>query len=341
MNTNVAQLNTSLEVAAPDMQAPHATHTANMLMNPQIMQSLDTFAAMMAGGVATVPSHLRKNKADCMAIVMQAAQWGMNPYAVAQKTHLTQGGQLGYEAQLVNAVITANGPFVGRPDYEFIGDWEKILGKVAERQSDKGGKYYVADWNKTDETGLGVIISATLKGEDEPRKITLMLSQCYPRFSTQWATDPQQQISYAGLKKFARRFCPDVILGVYTIDEIEAERVPHEREINPNKVQGGSSQPSSLKNRVSSGNAQTTAGPTTSKNSVPVNEGQPMPSFDQPPPVDQLLKELQVCATKEDLDQWKAAATQWPEGSAERTSLIQSYKDHCSNLSHAAQNQEQ
>ncbi|SPX63869.1 Uncharacterised protein [Leclercia adecarboxylata] len=37
-----------------------------------------------------------------MAIIMQAMQWGMNPYAVAQKTHLVNG-VLGYEAQLVNA----------------------------------------------------------------------------------------------------------------------------------------------------------------------------------------------------------------------------------------------
>ena len=116
MNDNPMQSYQQHAVAEhqPDMQAPYATHTANMLMNPQIMQALDSFANMMAGGVATVPQHLRKNKADCMAVVMQAAQWGMNPFAVAQKTHLTQGGQLGYEAQLVNAVITSNGPFDGR-----------------------------------------------------------------------------------------------------------------------------------------------------------------------------------------------------------------------------------
>lgn len=40
---------------------------------------------------------------------MQAVQWGMNPFAVAQKTHFVSG-KIGYEAQLVNAVITALAP---------------------------------------------------------------------------------------------------------------------------------------------------------------------------------------------------------------------------------------
>ncbi|EAP2971000.1 hypothetical protein D9U37_20365 [Salmonella enterica] len=38
-----------------------------------------------------LPAHLAGKPADCMAIVMQAMQWGMNPYAVAQKTHLVTG----------------------------------------------------------------------------------------------------------------------------------------------------------------------------------------------------------------------------------------------------------
>ena len=41
----------------------------------------------------------------CMAVTLQALQWNMSPFAVAQKTHLVNG-TLGYEAQLVNAVFT-------------------------------------------------------------------------------------------------------------------------------------------------------------------------------------------------------------------------------------------
>jgi hypothetical protein len=189
---------------------PAAPHTAvALMMDPAKLQNLMSFAEMMAKSAITVPQHLRGKPADCMAIAMQAAQWRMNPFAVAQKTHVTPGGVLGYEAQLVNAVIVNSGALDGRPENHFLGDWDKILGRVAA-------------WKREDEVGLGVDVVATLRGEREPRRVRVMLSQAYPRFSTQWATDPQQQITYLALRKFARRYVPDAILGVYTADELDA-----------------------------------------------------------------------------------------------------------------------
>ena len=53
------------------------------------------------------------------------------------------------------------------------------------------------------------------------------MSQCYPRFSTQWATDPKQQICYVAIRKWARRHKPGVILGVHTPEEL-AETLPRD-----------------------------------------------------------------------------------------------------------------
>jgi hypothetical protein len=214
------------------MPATLATIGCNALvLDQQYMNSVLTFADMMAGSDVTIPKHLQKKKGDCAAVVMQALRWGMDPYVVASKTHISQSGQLGYEAQLVSAVATATGAIKGQPDYEFFGDWSKIMGKVKEMESDKpdghGGtkksKWYAPGWNKVDEIGLGVRIIATLAGEQQPRTMDVLLTQCYPRFSTQWATDPQQQICYAGIRKFVRRHSPGALLGVYTIDELEGE----------------------------------------------------------------------------------------------------------------------
>lgn len=54
------------------------------------------------------------------------------------------------------------------------------------------------------------------------------------RNSPLWVSKPDQQIAYLGVKYWARLYCPHVILGVYTPDEIEQ---PTEREINPSPVQ--------------------------------------------------------------------------------------------------------
>ncbi|USW94217.1 recombinase RecT [Pseudomonas proteolytica] len=206
---------TQLSAISTDFASPTA-----LILNRESMQSMTDLAAMMAGGKTAVPQHFRGNQADCMAIVMQSMQWGISPFAVAQKTHVTQGGALGYEAQLINAVVISRAPIQGRPEYEYLGDWDRILGRVNENKSDKGGKYYTAAWKKEDEQGLGIIVRLTMIGETVPREVKVMMTQAYPRFSTQWATDPKQQIAYLAIRKWARLHAPDVILGVYTNDEM-------------------------------------------------------------------------------------------------------------------------
>jgi hypothetical protein len=191
------------------------------------MHQMMAVAEVMARGVATVPRHLQKNQGDCLAVVMQATQWGMNPFAVAQKTHVVNG-TLGYEAQLVNAVVNTMAPTKDRINYEWFGTWEKVMGKFEERESkkkideDTGKplKYRVPAWNIKDEEGLGVKVWATMKGEDKPRELTLLLVQCRVRNSPLWADDPRQQIAYLAVKRWTRLHCPDVLLGVYTPDEL-------------------------------------------------------------------------------------------------------------------------
>ncbi|MFB2796967.1 RecT family recombinase [Aeromonas veronii] len=201
----------------------------SLMMNVDFMASIDKMAAMMASGKATVPQHLRGNQADCFAICLQAVQWGMNPFPVAQKTHLVNG-TLGYEAQLVNAVVVNSGVIKGRFDYEFFGPWERVIGKFKEVQSKdpdkKGAVYRVPDWSFADEKGCGVKVIAAL-ANGQVREVELLLQQARTRNSTLWADDPKQQLAYLGVKRWARLYTPDVILGVYSVDELE------EREINP------------------------------------------------------------------------------------------------------------
>nr|EKU4734197.1 recombinase RecT [Kluyvera ascorbata] len=195
-------------------QAPNTISASNAVFNVQALGQLTAFADLMAQSAVTVPKHLAGKPADCMAIVMQAMQWGMNPYAVAQKTHLVNG-VLGYEAQLVNAVISSSSAIQGRFHYEYGGDWEKIAGQ-------KDGR---------DELGLFIRVGAVLRGEAE---ITwgepIYLADITTRNSPLWKTAPKQQIAYLAVKYWARLYCPEVILGVYSPDEVEPRT---EKEINP------------------------------------------------------------------------------------------------------------
>lgn len=206
------------------------TSTTDLMLNESAMNNMYRMAQTMADGRATVPSHLQGNVADCMAVVMQAALWRMNPFAVAQKTHVVSG-TLGYEAQLVNAVVKCSGSVQGAFHYEFFGDWGKVIGNFKTNTNANGKSYQSPNWTPADEKGLGVRIFNTLAGETEPRPLELLLSQAQVRNSTLWASDPKQQLAYLGVKRWARLYCPEAILGVYSADELEPEF--SERDITP------------------------------------------------------------------------------------------------------------
>ncbi|WPO53958.1 RecT family recombinase [Klebsiella aerogenes] len=224
MSNDIANINAPVDTAIAG--------TAATIFSPEGLNQLMKFAEVMAQSRVTVPAHLAGKPADCMAVAMQAAQWGMNPFAVAQKTHVVSG-TLGYEAQLVNAVITTMSPTKDRINYEWFGPWENVIGKFVEKTSQKGNTYIAPAWTLKDEAGCGVRVWATMKGEEHPRVLELMLSQAQVRNSTLWASDPKQQLAYLATKRWSRLHCPDVIMGVYTPDELQ-EAVPRvERDITP------------------------------------------------------------------------------------------------------------
>jgi len=216
------------------------------MSSPERLTALMSFADKMAECRVTIPAHLAGKPGDCMAIAMQADRWGMNPFAVAQKTHLING-TLGYEAQLVNAVITSMAPTTGRLNFEWFGHWERIVGKFKTLTGKSGKPYQAPAWSQADEAGCGVRVWATLRGETEPRVLELLLQQATVRNSTLWASDPKQQLAYLATKRWARLYTPDVILGVYTPDELE-QRAPID--VTPVRVDESASAADRLKSRI-------------------------------------------------------------------------------------------
>lgn len=151
------------------------------------------FAKMMAVANSGVRKHLRGNVGACLAIITQAVEWGMSPFAVANKSYFVND-QIAFESQLVQAVILKRAPIRGRIKFEFTGT---------------GDKRKCRAW-------------ARLK--DDPDEIVEYespeIGQIHPKNSPLWKSDPDQQHCYYAGRALCRRHFPDILLGVYGEDEM-------------------------------------------------------------------------------------------------------------------------
>lgn len=215
--------------------ADQAYSPSQIALDDTLFNQCHRLAQIMASGACTVPKHLQGNVGDCFAIVGQALRWGFDPYAVAQKTHLVNG-TLGYEAQLIIAVINGKAPIVGRLKFDYFGDWSKVKGKD----------------DKSDD--VGVVVSATMQGDDEPTTLSLSMAQVGTvRNSPLWTADPRQQLAYLAAKRWARLHCPDVVLGLYSPDEIEPREKP--KDVTPPRTKHAGT--TSIKDRIAAKKAPT------------------------------------------------------------------------------------
>jgi hypothetical protein len=162
------------------------------------------FAKLMAISNTGVREHLRGNPGACLAICVQALEWGMSSYAVASKSY-SVNNQIAFEAQLIEAVILRRAPIKGRPKTEYSGEGDNRTLRV---------------W-------------AELR--DEPGEIVEYISPKFgkinPKNSPLWKNDPDQQLHYFSVRAWCRRHFPDVLLGVYEREEIE-----HSPRIGPDRA---------------------------------------------------------------------------------------------------------
>lgn len=161
---------------------------------PQSLGDVVRFAEVMCRADIALPQHLRGNAGACMAVAMQALEWQMSPFAVASKSY-SVSGRIAYEAQLIAAVVNTRSGIKGRLKYSFEGDGPNLICRV-----------------------MGVLDGEECVYTSPP------VGSITPKNSPLWKTDPQQQLGYFSARSWARRHCPEVILGVYDREEVDQFR---------------------------------------------------------------------------------------------------------------------
>lgn len=161
--------------------------------------------------------HADTIRANCLLIVNQAANWDQDPFAVAQKTYVIDG-KLGYEGQLIAAVINTRSDIKGRLKHRFnskqgdelavvvygsTGDIPADAAPLLVKLADEGDRSAMSDLE-----AMGVLA------------VRLDVKQAKTKNDI-WNKDPEQKLIYSGVIRWARRFRPEVIQGVSSREELE------------------------------------------------------------------------------------------------------------------------
>jgi len=182
-----------------------------LLAPADLGQALE-LAQSMAKGQQAVPAHLRGHPGACLAIIEYANNWEMAPYAVANQSYVVSD-RLCFMGQLVHSVIKK------RADLRFpkLGLEAEYSGKVEDgtRKVRVFAECYI-DEERT--------VTRVLECESP------MLKDIRPKNSPLWQTDPDQQLFYRTSQRWQRRHKPEILLGIYTKDEIE-DMTPEERAV--------------------------------------------------------------------------------------------------------------
>lgn len=162
------------------------------------------FAKCMAISSVAVPPHCRNNAGVCLAITIQSIEWGMSPFAVANKSFVVND-RIGYESQLVHAVIEQRAPIMGRLRHSFAGEGDSRTCTVRATGTD----------------GEEMVYTSPPFGRIQPKNSPL------------WKTKPDLQLYYNTSRDWARVWFPDVLLGVYAEDEIREAVAIHKSTATP------------------------------------------------------------------------------------------------------------
>lgn len=161
---------------------------------PQNMQDAMRMAEMMAK-TGFLARELQ-TPGGALFVMEQAMRWNMSPFSVAMEVSFISGKPM-FSGKIVAAAVQSSGVLAGRLRYDYAG-----AGDTRE-----------------------ITVTGTIRGEDAPRSVTVKLNDAKTN-NQHWKGQPDQMLAYHGARVWARRHAPEVMLGVYSPEEMEEAPQP-------------------------------------------------------------------------------------------------------------------
>lgn len=146
-----------------------------------------------------VPEHFRRKPENCFIAFQMATQLEMDPYAALQQLYVVHG-KPGMQAQMAIALVNKRGPFAGPLQFKMVGQ------------------------PGTDDYGAKAYATHAVTGEVCEMTVTMRHAQSegwIDKKGSKWLSIPDLMLRYRAASWFARLYCPEVLMGLQTAEELE------------------------------------------------------------------------------------------------------------------------
>ena len=205
------------EIDLANELARSAPHEIQKAADPsELIFDVEKFAQMMefakvVSQMSVLPKHLTYEKvegvwkelsaeqktANCFRVLNQAMRWGVDVFAIIDCTYVVND-RLGYEGKVVAAIVNTKASLIAPLTYDYSGSGRERT----------------------------VTVIGHIEGEQEPRTVDLVYSKAVTKDGNgndnlQWSRDPDQKLAYSAVVKWARRHTPEVLMGIFTDDDLD------------------------------------------------------------------------------------------------------------------------
>lgn len=168
------------------------------LANSQNFELIQRYAKVYAAS-SLLPERFRGKVADCIIGVEMSRMLGIWPLYLFKNLYITSGTP-SIQGELATALVNARGGLTSKLDFEYEGkEGEDSYSCVAYGIEAKTGKKL-----------LGPKVS-----------IAIAKAEGWYQRNPKWKNLPQLMLQYRAASWFARKYCPEVLGGLQTIEEVE------------------------------------------------------------------------------------------------------------------------
>jgi hypothetical protein len=173
--------------------------------------------SMMLAKSTIVPVMYQNRPENCFVALDMASRMGLSPMVVMQNLFVIQG-KPSWSGQAIASMIRAN------PNYRDV-----ELHFVGQEGTDQRGAFVTAHRISTGKTIVGSTVTLGIAKKEG----------WYQKSGSKWQTIPEVMLSYRAYAWFGRVHCPELMMGMQTVEEVQDVIIEDKEKTVVNPFEGG------------------------------------------------------------------------------------------------------